>query len=384
MLKLKYSFQPVTLRESKGYNRHLFAGDGVRQGHLIYAAKMTHIQQASHEKIKVLDGIVPQELYQELINVSHSIEWKYWWTTDSNTAMRYWHHEVGHGGKENAEDVSDRVERHPIAAFHLYQTWLATHIVPHGARVLRFYLNAHTYGTDGWPHVDSSRPNELTTVLYLNEEWYPEWGGETVIFNKAGDIAAASMPRRNRLLTFPSHWLHAPRPLHKAFGGLRVVLVVKFALPTEAWDDIARNAGIAELVRFLDNSGSGAVTHSGRSLLTHLVGTCRILQSRNADEDVCRAGLFHSIYGAPITHCTLALDRIAVREQIGERAERLAWLFCVLDRPRCWSESGPLLPLAQGGSIEVSAREIADLRLIEQANLDERGTHRRRTPEIAV
>jgi Rps23 Pro-64 3,4-dihydroxylase Tpa1-like proline 4-hydroxylase len=105
--------------------------------------------------------------------------------------------------------------------------------VPADTKILRFYLNAHTFGTDGWPHTDADRPNELTTILYLTQQWRPEWCGETVVFNKNGDIEAAVMPRANRLLAFPSDRLHSPRPLSKSFEELRVVLVVKMG--NDAW-----------------------------------------------------------------------------------------------------------------------------------------------------
>ena len=64
-------------------------------------------------------------------------------------------------------------------------------------------------------------------MLFVNANWRAEYGGETVVFDEAGEIANAVMPRANRLVTFPSNRLHAPRPLSKLFLGLRVVLVAK-------------------------------------------------------------------------------------------------------------------------------------------------------------
>jgi SM-20-related protein len=181
-------------------------------------------------QIQQFDNAVPADLYAELLRGSQRLRWRFGWNTPSNPEAQYWHHEVGHGDKNNDKDVSARVEEHPLKAFHAYQDWVRSALVGPDSKILRFYLNAHTYGTDGWPHTDADRDNELTTVLYLVRSWQPEWAGETVIFDEAGDIDAAVMPKPNRLVTFPSNRLHGPRPLSKAYGGLRAVLVVKLAL----------------------------------------------------------------------------------------------------------------------------------------------------------
>jgi SM-20-related protein len=180
-------------------------------------------------QIQQFDDALPADLYADLVQGSRRLRWRFGWNTPSNPTAQYWHHEVGYGDKNNDKDVSARVEEHPVKAFHAYQAWLRSALVPADTKILRFYLNAHTYGTDGWPHTDADRENELTTVLYLVPSWKPEWAGETVVFDDEGDIDAAVMPRPNRLLTFPSNRLHAPRPLTKEYGGLRVVLVVKLA-----------------------------------------------------------------------------------------------------------------------------------------------------------
>lgn len=183
--------------------------------------------------VQVFDDIVPQDLYRELLMASRRIPWRFGWNTPSNPNMRYWHHEVGGGGKDNIEDVSQAVERHPAKVFGRYQEWLRTQVVPRDTKVLRFYLNGHTFGTDGWQHTDTDRREELTMVLYLTQKWQLEWCGETVVFNQErNDIERAVLPRSNRLLVFPSDRLHCPRPLSKVFEGLRVVLVVKMGSPT--------------------------------------------------------------------------------------------------------------------------------------------------------
>ena len=74
--------------------------------------------------------------------------------------------------------------------------------------------------------------------------------------------------------------------------------------------------------------------HTGGVLLEHLRGTHDLLQEWGNDQAVCIGGLFHSIYGTQSYHTRSATlqDRQRIRAVIGERAERLAFLFCVSNR----------------------------------------------------
>lgn len=67
---------------------------------------------------------------------------------------------------------------------------------------------------------------------------------------------------------------------------------------------------------------------------TDLVGVQSVLRSWGASERLTNAALFHSIYGTegfqgyklPLSH------RGEIAELIGPKAERLAWIFCMVDR----------------------------------------------------
>ncbi len=88
------------------------------------------------------------------------------------------------------------------------------------------------------------------------------------------------------------------------------------------------------LTDFLLSVGIGQVGHSNKTYMAHLVGVYRDLEAWGCPEDVCRAGMFHSIYGTELFQgFKLPTERRAeVRELIGERAERLAYLNCSMDR----------------------------------------------------
>ena len=78
-----------------------------------------------------------------------------------------------------------------------------------------------------------------------------------------------------------------------------------------------------------------ALAHNGEeSFDLHLVGVQSVLRSWSSPEHLTNAALYHSIYGTegfqgfalPLSH------REELAELIGERAERLAWIFCMVDR----------------------------------------------------
>jgi hypothetical protein len=89
------------------------------------------------------------------------------------------------------------------------------------------------------------------------------------------------------------------------------------------------------LTAFLVDLGVEKVEHTRKTYLGHLIAVYRLLEAQGCDEAVCRAGMFHSIYGTELFQgFTLPLGRRGeVRALIGARAERLAYLNCAMDRP---------------------------------------------------
>ncbi|OQR89781.1 hypothetical protein ACHHYP_06051 [Achlya hypogyna] len=91
----------------------------------------------------------------------------------------------------------------------------------------------------------------------------------------------------------------------------------------------------AALHSFLRNSIPEALQHTGEAAFDeHLLGVQNVLRVFGADDDVCTAGLFHSIYGTEgFQGYKLPLHRRPeLRKLLGARPERLVWLFCVMDR----------------------------------------------------
>jgi hypothetical protein len=176
--------------------------------------------------VQVFDDAAPADIYDPIADAAGRLTYQWGWRSQLPQA-RYWHHELLRGDRANTKDLADIVRAHPVKAFAHYVDWLRSEVVPAETRLLRYYLNAHTFGTDGSPHTDSEDDGELTLVHFVNTAWRAEYGGETVVFDAAGEIEKAVMPKPNRLMTFPSNRVHGPRPLSKLFLGLRVVLVAK-------------------------------------------------------------------------------------------------------------------------------------------------------------
>ncbi|MFO0845815.1 MAG: hypothetical protein U0797_26105, partial [Gemmataceae bacterium] len=92
--------------------------------------------------------------------------------------------------------------------------------------------------------------------------------------------------------------------------------------------------GSKRLIDFLLGLGIEKVDHTGKTYLAHLTNVYRLMEAEGCREELCRAGMFHSIYGTQqFQGFKLPLDRRPdVRALIGERAERLAYLNCAMDR----------------------------------------------------
>jgi hypothetical protein len=112
----------------------------------------------------------------------------------------------------------------------------------------------------------------------------------------------------------------------------------------------------------LGPASAGKTRHSGRMLYDHLAGTHALLETWGNSEDICNAGLFHSIYGTKrFRHQSWPLtDRPTIQKLIGHEAELLAFIFCTADRRNFRVSGEPTI--------------LPKLYEIEAANLIEQGS----------
>ena len=133
------------------------------------------------------------------------------------------------------------------------------------------------------------------------------------------------------------------------------------------------DAGYKQLTDFLVALGTDQVAHSEGYFLAHLIGVYRDLKAWGAEEPVCRAGMFHSIYGTEMFQdFSLPLERRdEVRQLIGERGEQLAYLNCAMVRSSFDANLAqadlehagrfPMIDRFIDQEIELSPREFDDL-----------------------
>ena len=67
-------------------------------------------------------------------------------------------------------------------------------------------------------------------------------------------------------------------------------------------------------INFLVSIGAHNIPHSGKTFFQHCVNVYNLLKKCNFPEDICYAGLFHSIYGNEIFNVDLKIERQTIKE----------------------------------------------------------------------
>ncbi|KAK9117807.1 hypothetical protein Scep_015900 [Stephania cephalantha] len=92
---------------------------------------------------------------------------------------------------------------------------------------------------------------------------------------------------------------------------------------------------LPSLISVLRSVGAGECWHKHGSFLDHLIDIYKILKLWNSPDPVCLCGLFHSAYSNSYVNLAIfdpSTSRHAVRSHVGNAAERLIHLFCVVPR----------------------------------------------------
>ena len=92
---------------------------------------------------------------------------------------------------------------------------------------------------------------------------------------------------------------------------------------------------LPSLVAVLRSAGAGESWHKLGNFLDHLVDIYRILKIWKAPNSVCLCGLLHSSYSNSNTNLAIfdpSMGRELVRTHVGDKAERLIHLYCIVPR----------------------------------------------------
>ena len=97
-------------------------------------------------------------------------------------------------------------------------------------KIVNVHANAQSFGLDGVPHVDFDDHGALSFLIYVNDSWDIQWGGETYFldrFSIQGRETEISkkihtiLPVPNRAVCFPSNMFHFGSSPKRDFYGLR-------------------------------------------------------------------------------------------------------------------------------------------------------------------
>ena len=81
-------------------------------------------------------------------------------------------------------------------------------------KVDRVIANLFSHGDSSWIHRDCEETNAWTVILYLNDSWDINWGGETILTD-GKEILKSFAPNPGKFIIFKSNVLHGPRPVSR-------------------------------------------------------------------------------------------------------------------------------------------------------------------------
>lgn len=90
-----------------------------------------------------------------------------------------------------------------------------------------------------------------------------------------------------------------------------------------------------KLWSYVESNVPEVLAHTGTAAFDeHLKGVQAVLRFWGAEKHLCSAGLFHSIYGTEgFQGFSLPLsERNTIKDLIGVKAEKLCFIFCMVDR----------------------------------------------------
>jgi SM-20-related protein len=193
-------------------------------------------QPAKRPLIAKFDNFLEPEMHKQVYEFVRQPGWRFGWKSDENfDRYAFWHkHFAGAvypdtrpmGGAERQYDCADELKS---SAPLLHAFWCALEQATlAGHTLVRCYANGHPYGSEGTLHLDSQTEGTFTSIYYPHDKWSPNWGGETVFFNKERtDILAAVYPKPNRFLTFDGTIYHVARGVSRVCPVLRITLMFK-------------------------------------------------------------------------------------------------------------------------------------------------------------
>jgi SM-20-related protein len=194
------------------------------------------------QRIRVFDDLIPKDLQGQLANLVKRPIWAHGWKSNADAdKYSFWHTHFAGGDLNSRISCLEQLRNNP-AAHSVGLLWdLLSKTILEGHEPLRAYGNGHTYGCEGYIHVDNrDTDNYFSTIIYSNDEWKAFWGGETMFYSlDQKDIIKACAALPFRVVTFPGHIPHKVNAPARDCPHLRTAIVFKshkaaVVQPTEA------------------------------------------------------------------------------------------------------------------------------------------------------
>jgi SM-20-related protein len=283
--------------------------------------------------------------------------WSYGWHSNKAIPFGHWNVDITRTSPANSTDISHRLPK------EFLEVWedINKSFFQDKAVLIRCYSNKQTFGTEGYIHTDTQRLEDYTIVVYMNEEWEADWGGETTFYNNdKTEIIDAILPRFGRVAVFPGNINHCARAVTRICPKARTTLMFKAAVDPKAMypqEQLISN--------FIKQIGADKRPHKAGNLGDHLLRTYYILKSVNVPDHIALAGGLHSVYSTNAYKTpTIPWESTLIKDMFGEEVDRLVRLFSKIDRPNCLENPD--------GSLNES--DLIAMKYIECANLYDQGS----------
>lgn len=79
----------------------------------------------------------------------------------------------------------------------------------------RVIVNMYNHGDSSWLHTDCSQGTCWTAIIFMNEYWDKNWGGDFVMVDSEGEILHSCAPTPGKFILFNGTILHGARPVSR-------------------------------------------------------------------------------------------------------------------------------------------------------------------------
>ena len=205
-------------------------------------------------------------------------------------------------------------------------------ILKNDLRVGDVYVNLSTASDLHIYHIDSDEEGNMTALYYGNTDWKVEWEGETHFTdNDLNDTKLSCGFVPGRLVLFDGRIPHKSSSPTVTADDYRYVLTLKLYTPTNShYKDVLaiRDFYYTKPDTFTEKEENAiskikeltqGMTHAnGKTFFEHLYDVYSRLKSWGCNEDVCLAGLYHSILGTETYKVDKSIDENEIKNIVGD------------------------------------------------------------------